>query len=111
MEPTVRAAGWKCRYLGEVLCSHAVSASSDRRGSLGLSENMAYYLARNPLRCALETKGSLRRISRVAGLLTVWAGFNAWRTMRSGKPAIARAYVQGLADAVRGRMGPRPVRR
>jgi GT2 family glycosyltransferase len=104
-----RAAGWRCRYLGEVLCEHAVSASSGRRGSMGLSENMAYYLARNPLRCALETKGAVRKTSRVVGLLTVWAGYNAWRTVRSGKPAIARAYAQGLVDAVRGRMGPRPM--
>jgi len=105
-----RSAGWKCRYLGEVLCVHAVSASSGRRGSLGLSENMAYYLARNPLRFALETNGLLRRVTRVLGLLTVYAAFNAWRTLRSGKPTIARAYVQGLADAVRGQMGPRPSR-
>ena len=104
-----RASGWRCRYLGEVLCVHAVSASGGRRGSLGLSENMAYYLARNPLRFALETKGLVRKTSRIVGLLTVWATFNAWRTLRSGRPAIARAYVQGLADAVRGRMGPRPL--
>lgn len=106
----VRAAGWRCRYLGEVLCVHAVSASGGHRGSLGLSENMAYYLARNPLRFALETKGMVRRISRIVGLLTVYAAFNAWRTLRSRSPSIARAYLQGLADAVRGQMGPRPTR-
>jgi hypothetical protein len=106
----VRAAGWTCRYLGEVLCVHAVSASSGRRGSLGLSENMAYYLARNPMRFALETEGTIRRISRVIGLLTVYALFNAWRTLRSRSPAIAQAYVQGVVDAVRGQMGVRPSR-
>jgi GT2 family glycosyltransferase len=105
-----RAAGWRCRYLGKVLCAHDVSASSGNRGSTGLSENMAYYLARNPLRFAIETKGVLRRISRVVGLFTVYAGFNAWRTLQSRRPAIARAYVQGLADAMRGKMGPRPSR-
>ena len=105
-----RAAGWTCRYLGEVLCAHAVSASGGRRGSLGLSENIAYYLARNPLRFALETKGVIRRTSRVVGLLTVYASFNAWRILRSRRPAIASAYLQGLADAVRGQMGPRPSR-
>ena len=103
----VRAAGWRCRYLGEVLCVHAVSASSGHRGSLGISENMAYYLARNPLRFALETKGILRRISRVIGLLTVYGAYNAGRIMQSRNPAIAKAYIQGLADAVRGQMGPR----
>ena len=105
-----RAAGWRCRYLGEVLCVHAVSASGGRRGSLGLSENMAYYLARNPLRFALETEGAVRRTSRVVGLLTVYAAFNAWRILQSRKHTIARAYVQGLVDAVRGQMGPRPSR-
>jgi len=105
-----RAAGWRCRYLGEVLCQHAVSASSGRRGSLGLSENMAYYLARNPLRFAIETNGVVRRIARILGLLTVYAAFNAWRILRSRSGAIARAYLQGLADAVHGRMGPRPTR-
>jgi GT2 family glycosyltransferase len=103
-----RAAGWRCRYLGEVLCVHAVSGSSGHRGSLGLSENMAYYLARNPLRFALETKGVVRRISRIVGLLTVYGAFNAWRIVESRRPSVARAYVQGLADAVRGQMGPRP---
>ena len=103
-----RTVGWRCRYLGEVLCVHAVSASSGSRGSLGLSENMAYYLARNPLRFALETKGILRRCTRVLGLVTVYAAFNAWRILQSRKPTIGRAYVQGLADAVRGRMGTRP---
>ena len=103
-----RANGWRCRYLGEVLCEHAVSASGGRRGSLGLSENMAYYLARNPLRFALETPGTLRKVSRTVGLLTVYAGFNAWRALKSGQPAIASAYAQGLADAIRGNMGKRP---
>ena len=105
-----RAAGFRCRYLGEVLAAHAVSASGGHRGSLGLSENMAYYLARNPLRFALETQGKARRVSRVLGLITVYGGFNAYRTVKSGNPAVGRAYVQGLADAFRGRMGPRRVR-
>jgi GT2 family glycosyltransferase len=106
----LRASGWRCRYLGEVLSDHAVSASSGRRGSLGISENMAYYLARNPLRFALETKGVVRRFTRVVGLLTVYGGFNAWRILRAGKRAIALAYVQGLIDGARGHMGIRSAR-
>jgi GT2 family glycosyltransferase len=105
-----RAAGWRCRYLGEVLCAHAVSASGGRRGSLGLAENMAYYLARNPLRFALDTPQALRRLTRVVGLLTVYGAFNAWRAIKSGQRAVASAYMQGLADAFRGRMGKRPSR-
>ena len=103
-----RAAGWRCRYLGEVLCAHAVSASGGRRGSMELSENMAYYLARNPLRFALDTPQALRRLTRVVGLLAVYGAFNAWRCLKSGKWAIASAYIQGLADAFGGRMGKRP---
>jgi GT2 family glycosyltransferase len=102
-----RDAGWRCRYLGEVLCAHAVSASGGRRGSLGLSENMAYYLARNPLRFALETRNPARRVSRVAGILAVYGSFNGWRALKSRRRAVASAYLQGLADAVRGRMGRR----
>jgi GT2 family glycosyltransferase len=102
-----RAAGWRCRYVGEALCTHAVSASGGRRGSLGLSENMAYYLARNPLRFALDTPNLIRRATRVAGLLSVYLAFNVWRLIQSRQPSIARAYVRGLLDAVRGRMGRR----
>jgi len=105
-----RASGWRCRYLGEVLCAHAVSASGGRRGSLALSENMAYYLARNPLRFALDTPKMSRRISRVAGLLTVYAAFVAWKSLESRQVGIASSYLQGLADAFRGRMGKRPSR-
>jgi len=102
-----RADGWVCRYLGEVLCSHAVSASGGQRGSLGLTENMAYYLARNPLRFALETKNWVQRGSRVLGLVSVYGSFNAWRVWQSRDAAIAFAYLQGLLDAARGRMGRR----
>jgi GT2 family glycosyltransferase len=102
-----RAAGWRCRYLGEVLCAHAVGASGGRRGSLALSENAAYYLARNPLRFALETPQTVRRVSRVVGLLTVYAAFMAWKSLESRRWAVASAYLQGLADAFHGRMGKR----
>ena len=105
-----RAAGWRCRYLGEVLCAHAVSAGGSRRGSLGLSQNTAYYLARNPLRFALDTPRTLRRISRVAGLLTVYAAFIAWKSLESRQWAIVSSYMHGVADAFRGRMGKRPLR-
>ena len=103
-----RAAGWRCRYLGEVLCAHAVSASAGQRGSLGLTENSAYYEARNPLRFALETPQRLRRLTRVTGILFVYGAFNAWRIIQSRQRAVAAAYIHGLADAFRGRMGKRP---
>ncbi|HLN06349.1 MAG TPA: glycosyltransferase family 2 protein, partial [Acidimicrobiales bacterium] len=61
-----REAGWRCRYVGEVLCWHAVSVSAGRRGSIGLTSTQAYYLARNPLRFAIETRQLGRRLTRLA---------------------------------------------
>ena len=78
-----------------------------QRGSLGLSPNAAYYLARNPMRFALESRDPRRKVSRVLGLLTIWAGYNAWRILMTRRTSVAAAYVQGLLDAARGHMGLR----
>ena len=103
-----RARGWRCRYVGETLCSHALGVSSGQRGSLGLSRNTAYYLARNPLRFALDTESRGMRWSRVVGILVVWGGYNAWRLARGHRAGAAGAYVRGTIDALEGRMGPAP---
>lgn len=103
----VRALGWQCRYVGAVLCRHAVGVSSSQRGSLGLSENTSYYLARNPIRFALDTKSWGRRVTRLAGLMVVWNGYNIWRLMKARSFKVASAYVEGTVDAFRGRMGAR----
>lgn len=103
-----RAAGWRLRYLGEVLCWHTVGVSSRQRGSLVLGENTAYYLGRNPLRYALDTPFLPLRLSRVVGLMTVWNAYNAWRIAQSRRLAVARSYIHGLRDGAAGRMGPRP---
>jgi GT2 family glycosyltransferase len=100
-----RADGWSCRYVGEVLCVHAVSVSSALRGSLRLSESTAYYNARNPMRFALETRSLVRRVTRILGLMVVWNAYHVWRLLQSRSPRIAGAYVRGIADAFRGRMG------
>jgi len=102
----VRARGWRCRYVGEVLCTHAVSASSLERGSLSLSETTAYYKARNPLRFALETSRLGRRLTRVLGILVVWNAYHAWRLVQLRQANVAKAYLRGITDAVRGHMGP-----
>ena len=102
-----RAQGWITRYVGEVLCLHAVSASAEQRGSLGLSVTSAYYLGRNPVRFALDTKSLPHRVSRVVGLMTVWNAYNAWRLLQGKRIAPAFAYLQGLQDAFRNRMGPK----
>ncbi len=101
-----RRAGWRCRYLGVTLCSHALGVSSGQRGSLGLSANTAYYLARNPLRFALETPQRWLRVTRVLGILVVWGAYNAGRLRHADRSA-ARAYLEGTFDGWRGRMGRR----
>jgi GT2 family glycosyltransferase len=102
-----RGRGWRCQYHGEVLSSHAISVSSGQRGSLGLSENTAYYLARNPLRFALETPSVTLRANRLLGILTIWLGYNILRIVASRRWSVATAYLEGLRDGFMGRMGPR----
>jgi GT2 family glycosyltransferase len=103
----LRALGWRCRYVGEVLSMHTVGVSSSQRGSLGLSENTAYYLARNPIRFALETRDLGRRITRLIGLMTVWNAYNAWRLLQARSFKVVSAYLAGIGDAFSGRMGQR----
>ena len=100
-----RAGGWRCLYVGEVLCVHAVSVSSEQRGSLGLSPNTAYYLGRNPVKFAIETKDAGRRLTRLLGLMIIWNAYNFWRLIQARNSATAAAYVRGVVDAFRGRMG------
>jgi GT2 family glycosyltransferase len=106
-----RDAGWRCRYLGEVLCRHRVGGSTqaDHRA---LSPTSAYYRARNPLRFARETRSRGLRVTRTAGVLFIWAPYLASQLVRARDGQAARAYVQGLRDALGGRMGrgpwPRP---
>jgi GT2 family glycosyltransferase len=102
-----RDAGWRCRFVGEVLCWHAVSVSAGRRGSLRLSADMAYYLGRNPLRSALETHDPILRATRVLGILTVWNAYNWFRLLQARSSATVVAYLHGLVDAIGGRLGPR----
>lgn len=103
----VRERGWSCRYVGEVLCSHAVSASFSKRGSLRLTEDMAYYLARNPVRFAIESQRWDRRLTRLIGLMVVWNAYNAWRLLQAGRLRVAQAYIAGIFDGLRGHMGAR----
>jgi GT2 family glycosyltransferase len=102
-----RHSGWRCRYLAEVHCYHAVSASVNK-GSLGLSPTTAYYLSRNPVRFAMEARPTAKRVTRLAGLVVVWNGYNAWRIIRSPRRfAVTAAYVRGWRDGIAGRMGRR----
>jgi GT2 family glycosyltransferase len=102
-----RRAGWTCWYLAEVLCRHAVSVTAGKRGSLGLTATSAYYLARNPLRAALETPSPGLRLTRVLGVLGIWGAYNALRVARARSTRVAAAYLRGTFDAFAGRMGKR----
>ena len=99
-----RVEGWRCRYWVRFCARTPSVLPQGQRGSLGLTENTAYYVGRNPLRFALETPQTLRRLTRVIGILVVYGAFNAWRVIESRQRAVAAAYIQGLADAFRGRM-------
>jgi GT2 family glycosyltransferase len=101
-----RKAGWKCLYVGEVLCWHAGSATAATRGELSLTPTSAYYVGRNSMRFALETRNLALRASRIAGVATIWAAHNA-RRLRGAPPKTVQAYIEGLRDAFSGRMGPR----
>jgi len=102
-----RGAGWRCRYLAEVLCRHRVS-SSTQGGHRALSPTSAYYRARNQLRFARETESPGKRFTRTAGVLLIWTPYLAWQLVRAHDRQTARAYLQGLRDGLRGRMGKGP---
>jgi len=102
-----RARGWHLRYLGELLCLHAMALSSGQDGSRLLAESAAYYLERNPLRYARDTPGPLLRLSRTAGVLTVWTGYNLTRIRPSQWATVGWAVAQGIRDGWNGTMGRR----
>jgi GT2 family glycosyltransferase len=102
-----RDAGWRCRYVGEVLCRHRVS-SSTQGGHRALSPTSAYYRARNPLRFARETGPRGKRLTRTAGVLFIWTPYLAWQLVRAHDLQTTRASLRGLRDGFRGRMGKGP---
>ena len=102
-----RDAGWRCRYIAEVLCRHRVSGST-QDGRRALSPTSAYYRARNPLRFARETVPRRRRLTRTAGVLFIWAPYLAYQLVRAHDWQTTRAYLQGLRDGFGGRMGKGP---
>lgn len=102
-----RLAGWRLRYLGEVLCDHAMAVSSGQGGSRYLTENTAYYLARNPLRYAREAPTAALRRKRTLGILTIWTAYNLTRIKPAQWSTVGRACAEGLIDGWTGRMGRR----
>ncbi len=102
-----RAAGYRCRYVGRVLCRHVAGGWATDAGDPAFNAGSAYYLARNPLRCALDTPSVPLRLTRAAGILVVWNAYNALRMLQSRDAAAGRAYLEGLWDGFRGRMGKR----
>ncbi|MCU1488953.1 MAG: glycosyl transferase family 2, partial [Acidimicrobiaceae bacterium] len=101
-----RGAGWRIRYLGEVLCRHDIGSSSGQKGSRYLTETSGYYLSRNPLRQARDHRGPLR-VARLLSILTIWNAYNLTRIRPAEWSTVGRACVEGLVDGWRGRMGRR----
>lgn len=106
-----REQGWKLRYLGAVLAFHVMGGSSERGGSRLMGENTAYYLARNPVRFALETRPIGLRATRTFGAVVIWTLYNLTRIKPSDWPGTGRAMLQGIADGFRARMGRRDLAR
>jgi GT2 family glycosyltransferase len=102
-----RNAGWRCRYVAEVLCRHR-AGSSTQDGQRAISATSAYYRARNPLRFARETKSLRRRVTRTAGVLLIRTPYFVFQLIRAHDRQAGRAYLQGLRDGLGGRMGRGP---
>lgn len=102
-----RKAGWRCRYLGEVLCAHDASATAGSIGTFELTPTSAYYLARNPLLLARKATSRLQQVTRFASLLTVWSLRNALRLSSSCRQEAGLAYLAGIRDGLAGISGPR----
>jgi GT2 family glycosyltransferase len=101
-----RRGGWHLRYLGEVLCQHAMAASTGQNGSRYLTAFTAYYMTRNPMRYSLDSAGA-RRVTRTLAVLTIWLGYNFTRIKPSEWSTVGRAMFRGLIDALLGNMGRR----
>jgi GT2 family glycosyltransferase len=102
-----RKAGWRCRLVGEVLASHAVSSSAGTSGSDDLSPTSAYYRARNPLRFARETPRPALRATRTFGVLVVRGAYFGLQLARTRRREVAAAYLAGTRDGLRGVLGRR----
>jgi hypothetical protein len=106
-----RERGWRLRYLGAVLASHEMGGSSERGGSRLMGENTAYYLARNPVRFARESRPASLRVARTFGAVVVWTSYNLTRIKPADWPRTGRAMLEGIADGWQGRMGRRDLAR
>jgi hypothetical protein len=83
-------------------------SSSTQGGDRSLSPTSAYYRARNQLRFARETKSPGKRLTRTAGVLLIWTPYLAWQLVRAHDRQTTRAFLQGLRDGLRGKMGKGP---
>ncbi|HEV2361079.1 MAG TPA: glycosyltransferase family 2 protein [Acidimicrobiales bacterium] len=109
-----REAGWRIRYVGRVLASHSVSASTRPGGSASsradadrLSETSAYYRLRNPIRWALETPPGMLRVSRTVGIVVARSAYLGLQIARHPSRSVWRAYVAGIRHGLRGVSGCR----
>lgn len=106
-----RRRGWKLRYLGEVLSHHVVGGSGETPGERFLSQDTAYYLARNPILFARNTDARGLRFSRTFGACIIWGAYNVTRIRPSGWRSVGVALVRGMSDGLAGRTGRRDLAR
>lgn len=103
-----RQLGWELWYLNQPMCLHAVGGSSGQRAQTGLGVNSSYFLARNPLHAGMTAHPRRLRLTRVLAFFLVWTPYNVLRILRSpDRRLVGRAYLEGVNDALRKRMGPR----
>ena len=102
-----RRAGWRLRYLGNVRCWHLMAGSSETAGTRFLAGDSAYYLSRNPVLFARDTRESLLRLTRLFGTVFIWSLYNFSRIRPSDWKRTGRGALDGIFDGLRGVRGAR----
>jgi GT2 family glycosyltransferase len=97
--------GFRSYVTAKVLVYHKIQASAGVRGTNRLSPITAYYSARGSLSSVflLTSPLSIMRITSIMANCCVLFPFQMWR---SRNVHVIIPYIQGLFDAMRGRLGP-----
>jgi len=97
--------GYRCYVTAKVLVYHKIQASAGVRGTTRLSPLTAYYCARGFLYCIFLTTPPFS-IKRITGTLANCLVLFPYQMLRSHNMRVIIPYLQGLIDAMRGKMGP-----
>ncbi len=101
----IRDAGLEVVFAPGARAWHAVSSST---GGERASTHTLYYGVRNTV-TVLDRRRPLGRLGMRARHLTILAAFCAHSLTRTDRRAALHAVREGFADALSGRLGPRPV--